>query len=608
MSTEAGRSTSEISVEDLADVYQVEEFDVSPDGSQVAFAWNATGNWQIHTVPLAGGEPEQVTSGPEAKVYPRWSPDGRFLAYLQDAGGNENFDVYLHVAARAGSAAINLTEDPDHVYREIHWAPDSRRLACVSNQSGNFEVTLVEPERGRPQQLTAEDGPVSSPRWSPDGQWIAYVVRLLGGDAHRFALKLVSADGMRLRPLGTFAGASEVASPRWSPDGQHLAFLSDEQGEYTQLAVMNVESETVRWLTRDMWDKSAVEWAPDGSRVVYVLNQGGESISRLLDLSSGAELPVSIAAGQTHSPCWTPRGDALVVAHTNPRAPNDLWLIRLHNVATAQLTDGFAAGIDPDDLIAPERIAYPTFDGRGVPAFLYQPHSSAAGPLPAVLMVHGGPTDQYLNEWNPLVQLLANRGYVVLAPNIRGSTGYGKSYRDMNLEDWGGGDLQDLVAGARYLIDQDIADPDRIGIMGGSYGGYMSLMALSKEPDVWAAGVSIVGIVNLSTLWNTTRPGDLRSYLEQQLGGSPEENPELYRDRSPLNFADQIQTPLLVLQGGSDPRVPLAEAEQIRDALVEQEVPHAFKVYAGEGHDFRKEENRIDSMERILAFFDQHLK
>ncbi len=470
-------------------------------------------------------------------------------------------------------------------------------------------MTLVEPERGRPEQLTAEDGPVFMPRWSPNGEWIAYCVRLPDQTAHRFALKLVSPDGMRLKSLGTFAGKSEAASPRWSPDGRHIAFLSDERGQYTQLAVINVETENVRWLTQDMWDKEAVKWAPDGSRLAYVLNQGGETICRLLDLSGGAELPVIIAAGRTHSPRWTPDGQALVVAHSGPRSPNDLWWIRLEDAANQQLTDGFVTGVDPDDLVKPDRIAYETFDGRGVPAFLYTPQRLPAdGRPPAILNVHGGPTAQYLNDWDPLVQLLVNRGYVVLAPNIRGSTGYGKSYRDMNLQDWGGGDLQDLVAGAHYLTEQKLANPDRIGIMGGSYGGYMTLMALAKEPEVWAAGASIVGIANLNTLWNTTRPGDLRSYLEQQLGGQPEENPELYYERSPINFAEQIRAPLLILQGELDPRVPLAEAEQIRDALDAQGVPYEYQVYAGEGHGFRKEGNRIDSMERILAFFNKHLK
>lgn len=608
MINDSGRETPILAVEDLVGVYTVGEFDISPDGSQVAFAWNASGNWQIHAVSLAGGDPQQVTSGPEAKMFPRWSPDGRLLAYLQDVGGNENFDVYLHVPARAGSAAINLTEDPEHVYRETHWAPDSQRLVCVSNHSGNFEVMLVQPEQGRSEQLTAEEGPAVSPRWSPDGQWIAYAVRLLDRDAHRFALNLVSADGMQTRSLGTFDGAAEQASPRWSPDGRHIAFLSDQRGEYTQLAVITLESEALRWLTQDAWDKQAVEWSSDSSRLAYVLNQGGELVCRVLDLSSGSELPVSIAAGLTHSPRWTPDGKALVVAHAGPRTPNDLWWVSLDDATSRRLSNGLVTGVNPEHLVEPERVAYPTFDGRGVPAFLYRPPGLPGDQKPsAVLLVHGGPTAQHLNEWDPMVQLLVNRGYVVLAPNVRGSTGYGRSYRDINLQDWGGGDLQDLVAGARYLKEQDLANPDRIGIVGGSYGGYMTLMALTKAPEVWRAGASIVGIANLVTLWETTRPGDLRSYLDQQLGGSPKDNPELYHDRSPINFADQIQVPLLILQGETDPRVPLREAEQIRDALEGQGIPHEFKVYAGEGHGFRKEKNRIDSVKRVLAFFAEYL-
>lgn len=608
MEPDAHADRPKLTVQDLVTVPTVGEFDVAPDGSQIAFAWNRAGISQINAVSATGGAPQPITTGPEAKVSPRWSPDGRFIAYLQDVGGDENFDVYLHVATQRGVSAINLTRDPEHAYRDVHWSPDSRRLVAVSNLSGNFEVTRIEPERGGAEHLTAEDGPVVGPRWSPDNRWIAYAVRQADGE-QRFAVKLVAPDGMRVRTLGDFGGEAGRAALRWSPDGRYVAFLSDERSEYAQLAVVDVESGRVRWLTQDTWDKATPEWSPDGSRLAYVINQAGEMLCRVLDLATGRELPVMLAAGVTHSPQWSPDGGRLFVVHAGPRSPNDLWAVGLADAATQRLTNGLRADIDPEELVEPERIAYPTFDGRGVPALLYQPPASASqAHPPAVVLVHGGPADQFMNGWDPMTQILVTRGYVVLAPNVRGSTGYGKTYRDLTVEDWGGGDLQDVMAGARYLVEQDLADPERIGITGGSYGGYLTMMALTKAPKLWAAGVSSMGITSLEGLWQAARVGDVRSYLESQLGGGPEDRPELYEERSPLQSAERIQAPVLMLHGAADPRVPVSDAEQMRDVLAARGIPHELHVYPEEGHGFRATETRIDATERTLAFFERHLK
>jgi dipeptidyl aminopeptidase/acylaminoacyl peptidase len=225
---------------------------------------------------------------------------------------------------------------------------------------------------------------------------------------------------------------------------------------------------------------------------------------------------------------------------------------------------------------------------------------------PAIINIHGGPTAQHHREWNVATQVFVNAGFVVLEPNPRGSTGYGKTWREANRHDWGGKDLEDIARGAAWLGDQKLADPARIGVYGGSYGGYLTLMSLALRPDRFAAGVSVVGVVSWKTMAETTR-GDLRDYLVREFG-DPAKEAELYRERSPLTHASKIRAPLLILQGENDPRVPRSEAEQVVKALRDGGKTHDYHVYPGEGHGFRVTENRIDSLRRALDWFDRHLR
>jgi dipeptidyl aminopeptidase/acylaminoacyl peptidase len=254
-------------------------------------------------------------------------------------------------------------------------------------------------------------------------------------------------------------------------------------------------------------------------------------------------------------------------------------------------------------------VRYPGADGDEVPALLFFPYAEALrGETlpPAIINIHGGPTAQHHREWNVATQLFVNAGYVVLAPNVRGSTGYGKKWREANRRDWGGKDLEDIARGAAWLGEEGFADGKRIGVYGASYGGYLTLMSLALRPDRFAAGVSVVGVVSWTTMHETTR-GDLREYLLRELG-DPAKDTTLFRERSPLTHASKIRAPLLILQGENDPRVPRSEAEQVVKALESGGKVHEYHVYEGEGHGFRVTANRIDSLRRALDWFDRHLR
>jgi dipeptidyl aminopeptidase/acylaminoacyl peptidase len=309
------------------------------------------------------------------------------------------------------------------------------------------------------------------------------------------------------------------------------------------------------------------------------------------------------------SPDIGPDNDTTAFLFSSPSRPWDVYVTRERAIEARALTRSLPATIDPETLVEPSHVRYPGAGGEDVPALLFLPYAEALRGEkvpPAIINIHGGPTAQHHREWNVATQVFVNAGFVVLAPNPRGSTGYGKKWREGNRHDWGGKDLEDIARGAAWLGDQKLADPARIGVYGASYGGYLTLMSLALRPDRFAAGVSVVGVVSWKTMAETTR-GDLREYLLRELG-DPTKDADLYRDRSPLTHASKIRAPLLVLQGENDPRVPRSEAEQVVKALRDGGKPHEYHVYPGEGHGFRTTENRIDALRRSLDWFEQHLR
>jgi dipeptidyl aminopeptidase/acylaminoacyl peptidase len=322
--------------------------------------------------------------------------------------------------------------------------------------------------------------------------------------------------------------------------------------------------------------------------------------------ASHAATPVADLPGVYGSHRVGPDSETIAMTFTSARRPNDVWVRESDQVSLRQVTDSTASALDPTVLVEPSHVRYPGADGQEVPALLYVPHAEAVqgGTPGAVIYIHGGPTGQHLKWWDPLPQLLANRGLVVLAPNVRGSTGYGRAWQEANRGDWGGGDLADVLAGADWLIAEGIADPKRIGIAGRGYGGYMALYALGKHPDRFAAGVSEQGIGSWTTLFETTR-GDVRDYLARELG-DPAEDAALYRDRSPITYAKKIRAPLLVLQAANDPRVPKSEALQIIEATLKNDAPHSYQEYP-EPNGPASSANRIDALRRTVDWLSKYL-
>lgn len=383
--------------------------------------------------------------------------------------------------------------------------------------------------------------------------------------------------------------------------------LADEGREFTGLAYYDLTNDTWEWRETPDWDVEDAAVSSDGRLLVWSVNEDGYSELLVRNLTTSDDpVRIDLPAGTLDTMVLAPAGDRLGVLWEQACHPEEIFVVDLATGTATQITHESLGGIDERDLTPPELIRYPTFDGREIPAFLYRP-VGVTGRLPVVLSIHGGPEAQELPRYlySGLYQYLASRGIAILAPNIRGSTGYGKSYQTLIHRDWGGDELKDLEAAVRYLRDCDWVDADRIAVYGGSFGGFATLSCVSRLPEYWAAAVDIVGPSNLVTFAKAVPPTWRR--LMAQWVGDPETEAAFLMERSPITYVDQITAPLFVIQGANDPRVVKPESDQIVERLRERGVEVRYDVYHDEGHGFTKRENELKAYRDIATFLEHHL-
>jgi dipeptidyl aminopeptidase/acylaminoacyl peptidase len=579
-------------------------FDVSPDSTQVAFSYNPAEQWEIFLAPLdASAPPRQVTQGPGGKFSPRWSPDGRHLTYLLDLDGSECFDIYC--CDLAAERHVNLTPDtPFAVQPHYCWSPDGAQIAFVAGLSGDFRAYAMPSAGGKLRPLHNLPYSDWSVHWSPDGHWLAVVARTAGPDFDTF---VVPAAGGKSRPIAGSAGPVRASTPRWSPDSTRLAFASNIRGAH-DIGVYTLATGRLAWATEGEGEKTHPDWSPDGSKLAYVVTRGATAELALLDLERGTTRTYQVGPGVHYHPRFSPDGCSLVFLFENPRRPCAVWRLGLADGSFLPLTPPLPAGLEGAGLAMPEEVSYPSLDGRMVPALLYRPRQDGASQErpPAVVYVHGGPNLVTQFNWDPLVQHMVSRGWVVLAPNYRGSTGYGREWQLANRFDLGGGDTQDVVAGADYLARAGLADPARIAVTGASYGGYMTMTSLTRYPDRWAAGSAVVPFLNWFTEFASERP-DLQHWDRENFG-DPEGSRDLFRERSPIFFLERIVAPVQLICGANDTRCPADESIQARDVLRARGKRCDFVLYRDEGHEFLKTANLVDADRRLVDFLAEALE
>jgi dipeptidyl aminopeptidase/acylaminoacyl peptidase len=579
----------------------------APDGKTIAFVSNISRRNNIWLVPTEGGWPTQLTVSDQRQTSPAWSPDGKWIAYISDYDGDEQWDIFL-VSPKAGQV-VNITKTRDISEENPTWSPDGRYLAyTVKPQTSSvYEIDIFDTLMRNTGHLTTgtpKDKMNVNPVWSADGKRITYTqLQAKGTDSNIFVSEIASGKSTLMTP---HEGEHIYYAKEFSPDGQHLFITSNAGNGYDNVGLIDTSSKKIDWLTQDKWEISAGNFSPDGKSVTWTANVDGNTDIYLHDLSSGKTTSLPLPKGVNGlggaESAFTRDGARILYHHNGPTLPNDIWVYSMANGKSQQVTNALVAGVRPEDMVEPFLVHYPSGDGKWtLSAFVYVPYNMArSGQNAAVVYVHGGPTAQTVNSFSRIIQHLVNQGYMVIAPNYRGSTGYGKEFQQANLFDMGGGDLQDVLAAADWIKQTGYVDPKKIALMGGSYGGYMTMMGVTKAPDVWAAGIPILPFVNYFTEIANEDPA-LRE-MDLATMGDPEKNKELLHDRSPIFFVDQIKAPLLLLAGGNDPRCPKEEAQQVVDAVKKHGGVAEYKVYENEGHGFARVENQIDAYRRVSDF------
>ncbi len=604
--SQSNASAHPIPIDDLYFTRDVSDPSWSPDGGQIVFSTNITGRQNLWKVNSGGGWPIQLAQSDDRQSNAAWSPDGKWIVFQQDAGGNELYDLYA-VPSDGGEIA-NLTGTPEIREQSPHWSPDGKSIALEYKPKAStvYDIAVLDWNTRKIRKLTNEetkDHIWSVVAWSRDGKTL-YANRTETSFTDGDVYSIDAASG-KLVNLTPHQGKILIHASSLSPDGKTVLLSSTEKGGYANVALLDIASGKKTWVTDIQWEAQSGDFSPDGKWFTYTINQDGQNDAYLVDRSSGRAEKLAIPAGLNYfagNPItFSPDSTRVLISHESSVKPGDFYVYDLGKRRATQLTYSAIASLTAAPLPASQVVHYKTFDGKTISALLWVPFNlKRDGSNPALVLPHGGPTGQTIDYFSPRIAALVSRGYICIAPNVRGSTGYGMAFQKANYQDLGGGDLQDEVFATKFLTATGYVDAKKIGITGGSYGGYMTLMAIGRTPDTWAAAVELFGIIDWYTMLQHEDPM-LQEY-EKSLLGDPEKDRKVYEAASPITYIHDAKAPLLVLQGENDPRVPKEEAEQVVSLLKKDGKTVDAHYYPAEGHGFEKRENQIDSIRRTIAW------
>ncbi len=579
----------------------------SPDASHVAFVSDLDGVPQIWTVSTDGGWPRLVTALDDQVRSVTWSPDGAWLAFALAPGGGMNAQVY--VVRPDGTGMRRLTAGGKDNNWLGDWSHGGDVLTIASNRrsAGSMDVYAYDMQSDALELVAQNPGIGVISGLSRDGK-----------QAVLWRMESRSSDNLFLRHLES--GREHLLTPHdgpgsfdggvFSPDGATIYMGSNQNRDRVAFARVQIGTDGTPGVIevlaeRDDAELQTFEITDDGAAAVLIWNAAGRSELEFIDLASmrrtrGPDLPAEIAGGLTLS------RDGKLAAFTisGAAAPSDIWILDLGTRRFRQITHSPHAGVDLGTLVRPELITYLAHDDLELSGWLYRP-AGVAEPFPCVLSFHGGPEGQERPRFRSDYQALLARGIGVFAPNVRGSSGFGKRFVNLDNGALRYDGIRDIESTVEFLVREGFVDAARIGIMGGSYGGYMTMAGLAWYPDLFAAGANLFGVVNFETFFAHTEPWMAAiSTIEY---GDPRTQAALLRDLSPIHRVDEVRAPTIVLHGANDTNVPVVEAEQVVDNLKARRVPVEYVLFEDEGHGFRKTTNRITSTVSIVRWFDTHL-
>ena len=581
----------------------------SADGRHIFVSTNITGRFNIWRTDAAGSWPLQITQSDEVQSGLVASRDGQWVYFEEDVGGNEYADIYR--VPTGGGAVERLTSTADISEYDMLSSPQSDLIALATKRKSEGQSNLaVMTADGQVRNLTAEADPQFG--WGPvafvDGGKALIANRTRVDSREGEVWRVSIADGKAVKLLGRKDVRYEAADA--TADGGLIAVTTNQDSGQDHAGAYAVATKGWTWARTTPWEQQAAALIDNGKTMIVRTNADTRSTLTRLDLASKAEAPLPLDPGVTYlsgNQPLSPDGSKLLATRSGADSPSNLYLVDLAANTARPATQLAMASLTPAVLPKSTVVTFKSFDGTLVSAVMTMPFNlKRDGSNPAIVIPHGGPTSATQDGFSQYAAAFASRGYVVIAPNFRGSTGYGDAFQNANYKDLGGGDLKDTVAAKQFLVSTGYVDKGKVGIFGGSYGGFMTLMAIGRTPDEFAAAVQWFGIINWNTMYRD-QDERLKAY-QRGLLGTPEDSPEVYKASSPLTYLSAAKAPLLTIQGENDIRVPRGQAQEVNDLLKAKGNIVETIFYPQEGHGFDRRENRLDSLRRTVAWFDTYLK
>ena len=583
-------------------------YNFSADGKYVLVNSDATGVFNAYLMPLDGSAPVPLTSSDGNATFGAsfFPGDGRLL-FTADEGGNE-LD-HLFVRTEDGSV-VDLTPGENLKAGFAGWNADGTIFYATTNErdSAAFDLYAYDAGSFARSRIFTNEGGYAIEDVSPDGRWVALSKANSSADSDLFLVDLEGGGEPRL--ITGHEGNVSHGVYTFTRDGGALVYGTDQHGEFNQAWRYDLASGERAPVLKADWDVSFLNYSPSGRYRVSGINADALTDLAILDTKTGRNVKLKdLPDGDLGSIRFSPDESRMVFTLYSDTSPTDVYWADLSSGKTTRLTHSLNPAINEADLVTASVARFASYDGVEIPGILYRPKgASAEKPAPMVVMVHGGPGGQSRRGYSAMIQHLVNNGYGIYAINNRGSSGYGKTFFHMDDRKHGDADLRDVVASKDFLQGMDWVADDRIAVMGGSYGGYMTAAALAFHPEVFDAGINIFGVTNWVRTLESIPPwwGSFRDALYDEMG-DPATDAERHRAISPLFHADRIVKPLLVVQGANDPRVLQVESDELVEAVRANGVPVEYVLFPDEGHGFRRKENRITASEAYLAFLDKHI-
>lgn len=594
-------------IEQMMDNESVFGGSFSSDKSNLLVSSNRSGIYNMYTVPVSGGELMPVTASDSASIFSiSYFPKDDRMLFRMDNNGDEIFHIYLRDSS---GTHRNLTPYEGARASFYGWAKDDKSFFFTSNKRDKKYMDLYEMELAtmQPKLLYQNDDGYSVGGISNDKTYLPLSKAINTNDSDLFVYNLKDKSLTKIN-----ATQSSNSGEDFSPDGKYLYYTTDDGSEFSYLKKFDLKTKSSEKVMEREWDISGTYFTENGKYQVTYINEDAKNVIEVMDVATSEtiDLPTFENASITNVGFSDDEKQMRFYAGGS-HTPSNLFYYNLESKEQKQLTNVLNDDIDGTHLVTAEVIRFKSFDGLEVPAIYYKPHQATTdNKVPALVWVHGGPGGQSRQNFNSFIQYIVNHGYAVLAVNNRGSSGYGKTFFQMDDLNHGDKDLKDCVEGKNWLASQTEIDAEKIGIIGGSYGGYMTMAALTYTPEEFAVGVNLFGVTNWVRTLRSIPPWweSFKDALYKELGDPNSADSVRLKQISPLFHTDKVTKPLIVLQGSQDPRVLQVESDEIVAGVRKNGVPVEYVLFEDEGHGFVKKENQIKAYSKVLEFLDVYLK